>query len=106
MARVGKLNPLKVAAIVRKAKPSWYYGDGGGLYLQISRYGTPSWVFRFRVNGRLREAGLGSLDTWSLAEARDRARQFRQLRDQGKDPIDERRAQRTAERLEAAKAMT
>jgi integrase len=105
MARVGKLSPLKVNAIKRQAKPG-YCGDGGGLYLAISKYGTATWVFRYRVNGRLREAGLGSLDTWSLAEARERARKFRQQRDDGLDPIEERRAARTKEKLEAAKAMT
>jgi integrase len=105
MARPGKLTALKVASVVRDAKPG-YTGDGGGLYLQISSYGTPNWVFRYRVNGRLREAGLGSFDTWTLAEARSRAREFRQQRSLGKDPIEERRATRIKERLEAAKVMT
>ncbi|HEX5453384.1 MAG TPA: integrase arm-type DNA-binding domain-containing protein [Stellaceae bacterium] len=105
MARAGKLTSMKVASIVREAKPG-YTGDGGGLYLQISRYGTPSWVFRYRVGGRLREAGLGSLDTWSLAEARTRARQMRQMRAEDIDPIDNRRAKRQQARLDAAKALT
>ncbi len=105
MARAGKLTTMKVAAITRAAKPG-YTGDGGGLYLQISKYGTPSWAFRYRVSGRLREAGLGSLDTWSLAEARERARRFRQLRGEGLDPIEERRAERQKAKLDAAKAMT
>lgn len=103
--RAGKLNAMKVAAIVRAAKPG-YTGDGGGLYLTISKFGTPSWVFRFRTDGRLREAGLGSLDTWSLAEARERARSFRQMRGEGKDPIEERRAARQKLKVEAAKAIT
>jgi integrase len=103
--RTGKLTALKVGQIVRTGKPS-HTGDGGGLYLQISKYGTASWCFRYRVGARLREAGLGSLDTWSLAEARERARQFRQQRALGQDPIEERRAGRAAAQLEAAKAMT
>src|SRR5262245_37144743 len=38
-----------------------YYGDGGGLYLQVSKeYGSRDWVFRFMLNGRVREMGLGS----------------------------------------------
>jgi len=103
--RVGKLTPPAVNAIKRKGKPG-YTADGGGLYLQISKFGTATWCFRYRVNGRLREAGLGSLDTWTLAEARDRARKFRQQRDDGLDPIEERRISRAQERLEAARAMT
>ena len=83
-------------------------GDGGNLYLQVSRYGgSASWVFRYRVGPRrLRDHGLGSLDTWSLAEARERARECRQLRGQGRDPIEERRAEREKAQLEAASAMT
>ena len=106
MARSGKLTAVKVAALARAKKPG-FYGDGGGLYLQISRYGgSASWVFRYRVEGRLRDHGLGSLDTWSLAEARERARRCRQLRGEDRDPIEERRAEREATRLEAARAMT
>jgi hypothetical protein len=66
MARISKLTALKADKV--KA-----YGDGGGLFLQVGRYGTKSWVFRFKAKGRLREMGLGSLDTYSLAEARERA---------------------------------
>jgi Arm DNA-binding domain len=98
MARSGKLNAVKVAALVRARKPG-FYGDGGSLYLQVSRYGSASWVFRYRVGGRLRDHGLGSLDTWSLAEARERARKCRQLRGEGRDPIEERRAERKNAKL-------
>lgn len=73
MARIGKLTALKV----EKVKRPGYYGDGGGLFLQLSKYGTKSWVFRFTTSGRLREMGLGSLNTYTLAEARERARECR-----------------------------
>jgi integrase len=102
MARIGKLTALKVS----KAKTPGYYGDGGGLYLQVSRYLSKSWVFRRKLAGRVREMGLGSLDTYSLAEARERARECRKLCDEGRDPIEERRAARNREKLEAARVMT
>jgi integrase len=102
MARTGKLTALKTD----KMKAPGYYGDGGGLFLQVSRFGTKSWVFRFKANGRLREMGLGSLDTYRLAEARERARECRKLRDEGKDPIEERRARLMREKLDVARAMT
>jgi Arm DNA-binding domain len=63
---LGKLTALDVT----RAKVRGYYGDGGGLYLQVSAGGTKSWVFRYRAGGRLREMGLGPLHTISLAEAR------------------------------------
>lgn len=42
----------------------------------------------------------------SLAEAREKARDCRRLLNEGIDPLDHKKAQRTAARLEAAKAMT
>ena len=50
--------------------------------------------------------GLGPLDAVSLAEARDKATECRKLRDQGKDPIEARSAQRASAAAESAKAMT
>jgi integrase len=100
--RSGKLTALKAD----KVKAPGYHGDGGGLFLQVSKYGSKSWVFRFKANGRLREMGLGSLDTYGLSEARERARKCRKLRDEGKDPIEERNTARLQAKLDAAKAMT
>src|ERR1700689_3332390 len=103
--RTGKLTAVTGAALRRAAKPG-YTGDGGGLYLQISQWGTATWAFRYRVGDKLRTAGLGPLDTWSLAQARERARTMRQQRDDGVDPIDDRRAKRPRENIAAAKVKT
>jgi integrase len=82
------------------------YADGGGLYLHVSKSGARSWIFRWKRDGRLRDMGLGPLNTISLAEARDKALACRKLKYDGADPIEERRAQRQAVKLETAKAMT
>ncbi len=100
--QIGKLSTVQV----RQAKQRGLYGDGGGLFLQVSEGGTKSWVFRFKEAGRLRVMGLGPLHTISLAEARDKALACRKARLDGVDPIEERRAARAAVRLEAAKAVT
>ncbi len=50
--------------------------------------------------------GLGSLDAVRLAEARERAAECRKLRERGKDPIEERDAQRAVVAAENAKLMT
>jgi hypothetical protein len=103
MARtIGKLTALAVS----QAKRRGYYGDGGGLFLQVSAGGAKSWVFRFKVDGKLREMGLGPTHTISLAEAREKALGCRKVRLDGRDPIDERKASRLAAKLDAAKAMT
>src|SRR5262249_52923090 len=93
---------VKVAALAKRTKGT--YGDGLGLYLQVSPGGA-SWVFRYRVAGRLREHGLGPLHTITLAEARQKALHCRKMRVDGLDPIDERRASRAANRVTAAKAI-
>ena len=82
-----------------------YYGDGGGLWLRVTRT-SASWVFRYKVAGKGHEHGLGSVATYSLAEARQRARDCRKLRDDGKDPIALKQAQRLAARAASAKLVT
>ena len=103
MARaIGKLTALAVD----KAKRWGYYGDGGGLYLQVSASGAKSWVFRFKQAGKLREMGLGPTHTIGLAEARERATGCRRMRLDGLDPIELRRAKRLQAKLDDAKAWT
>ncbi len=82
------------------------YHDGGGLYLQVRAAGAKSWIYRFMLDGRPREMGLGPVTAISLAEARKRAAECRRLRHDGADPIEARRAHRDQRKLEAAKAMT
>jgi integrase len=98
----GRLTALKVARAV--GKPGMY-ADGGGLYLQVTKGGT-SWIYRYMLNGRAREMGLGALALYGLQEARAKALQARRLRHQGIDPIDARRVARMSARLDEAKAVT
>jgi integrase len=102
MRLIGKLTSLSV----RQARRRGLYGDGGGLFLQVSESGAKSWVFRFKKADRLRVMGLGPAHTITLAEARDRARDCRKLRLDGIDPIEARRAERAQAKLDAAKAVT
>jgi hypothetical protein len=48
MSVTGKLTALKVA---REKRPG-LYGDGGGLYLQVTARGSKSWIFRFWIAER------------------------------------------------------
>lgn len=100
--RIHKLSAVQVAKL---AKPG-YHGDGGGLWLQVSPALTKSWVFRFVLNGKAREMGLGALHTLSLAEAREKARLQRQLLLDRIDPIEARDALRRTEVAAAAHAVT
>jgi hypothetical protein len=100
---IGKLTALKIERI----KKPGTYGDGGGLYAQASGPATGSWVFKYTdADGRRREMGLGSFDTYGLAKARELAHECRKLVAEGRDPIEERKVARLGKKLEAARAMT
>lgn len=103
MAR--RINKLSVKSVASIAKTGWH-GDGGGLYLQVSSFGTKSWIFRYTLAGRTRPMGLGPVDTVSLAAARLEAERCRQLLREGVDPIEHRKAARAARLAEAAKRRT
>jgi integrase len=98
-------NRLSVRAVKSK-KRRGRYSDGDGLVLQISKWGTKSWIFRYQRDGRERHMGLGSLNTMSLAMAREAARKCRQVLLEGRDPIDQRNAELQQRRLEAARHVT
>ncbi|MBT3786780.1 MAG: tyrosine-type recombinase/integrase [Alphaproteobacteria bacterium] len=88
MAR--SINRLSARAVSTLAKQG-LHADGGGLYLQVSRFDTKSWIFRFTLNKKTRDMGLGPLHTISLAEAREEALQCRKMVRDGIDPIGVRR---------------
>jgi integrase len=71
--------------------------DGGGLYLRATADGTASWIFRYEKAGKPHDMGLGSWATYTLDEARERARKGRQMLDEGRDPIAERSAERATQ---------
>ena len=96
---------LTVRRIESERRPGMY-GDGHGLYFHVSALGAKSWVFRYTFRGVRHDLGLGSVSLFSLAEARDRAFAARRLIAEGRDPLTERRAARTAAQLDLAKAIT
>jgi integrase len=103
MAReIGKLS----AVAVRNKSAPGLYADGGGLYLQVTEAGAKTWIYRFMLNGRRRDMGLGAVHTVTLAEAREEARRCRQLARDGVDPIDNRKAARLSALAKAATTMT
>ena len=69
---------------------------------------TKSWVYRFvsPVTGKPRWMGLGPADAIKLAKARELARTARETVKLGGDPIEARREQRMAAKLETAKRIT
>src|SRR5689334_5287051 len=103
MARI--VERLTALGVDRISKPGMY-ADGLGLYLRITPDKTKNWVYRYMLNGKPRWMGLGPLHTISLADARARAAEHRKRRHDGIDPIEKRRAEKLAAKLEAARAVT
>lgn len=99
------LHRLKGTAISRKAKPG-RYADGGGLYLQVGPTGTKAWLYRFMLNGKAREMGLGAVDVVDIGSARSEAQECRKLVHKGIDPIEARRAGRLQSLIDASRNMT
>jgi integrase len=97
---------------VAKLKGEGRYHDGAvpGLYLQVTRTNAgvaKSWLLRYEMDGRPeRNMGLGSLSIFSLAQARERAREARRLIADGVDPLEAKRQRRDAARAAAAKRLT
>ena len=78
--------------------------DSAGLYLNVKGKAR-SWTLRFRDparKGKIREMGLGPFPEISLAGAREKAKQARELIRDGHDPIKVRERKRAAAVAEAA----
>jgi integrase len=102
MAGYNKLSATKVARLNKPGR----YGDGLGLWLQVSKWKTKSWVFQYTINGRVRQLGLGPLHTIGLADAREEARKARVTVRAGTDPIEAKRKKRVDTAVAAAKSVT
>jgi integrase len=96
-----RLKALQVA----KAGPG-FYCDGGGLYLQVNRTGGRSWIFRYTLDGKPHELGLGSCTTFTLAEARVRATAQRQMLADGVDPLQAKQSTNLARRVAGSNIIT
>jgi integrase len=102
MRETGKLTTLKVNRITEPGR----YGDGGGLWLQVSPTGTKAWIFRYKFLGRQTHMGLGPLADIGLSDARGRARAARVALLDGIDPLAQKRDRRAVARAEVAKLVT
>jgi integrase len=94
------------AAAVAKLKAPGRYAVGDGVQLQISKWHTKAWVFRYERFGRPHYMGLGPCDLISLAEARAKGREARRLLLDGVDPLALKRQKRNEAALRQAREQT
>ena len=106
---IERLSARQAATITKPGR----HADGGNLYLSVSAEGWRRWTFLYRERGtgRLREMGLGPAvgpkrAGLSLADARRKAAQARQLLYNGTDPLDDKQSAKEAAELARRQAKT
>ena len=88
---MGKLTATRVKALDEPGMHS----DGRGLYLRIAPGGSKGWMLRLTIDGKRRDMGLGGYPAVSLARARQLAEANRAAVADGRDPLAERRREKT-----------
>ena len=83
-----------------------FHFDGLGLYLQVTKTGSKSWIFRYQFKGKEHQLGLGSLSLVRLSLARTMAKEHRLSLSKGIDPLQQRRDTVLAKEVERAKLIT
>jgi integrase len=93
----GKLTAVKV-----KTAPVGKHFDGGGLYLDVKPHGARYWRMKYRFAGKERLLAFGVFPEVTLAEARQRRDEARELLRDHRDPSAERQATKQRAVLSAA----
>ncbi len=102
-----KAKELGALAVSRLTEPGLHFVGGvSGLALQVLQSGARTWVLRATMGSKRRDMGLGGFPDVTLAGAREAARNARALIREGIDPIDKKRAARSALHVAQGKAMT
>ncbi|GGC24442.1 integrase [Novosphingobium marinum] len=90
---------------IRKAKgreKEYKLADGGGLYLLVTPAGGRLWRLKYRVDGREKKLAIGSYPEISLADARRRRDEARELIAAGVDPSREKQQAKHRAKVNAA----
>jgi hypothetical protein len=74
-------------ALAKRAEPGFIRDDKViGFAVRTTKNGFKSFIAEGRVNGRMRRFVIGSVERWTVADARNKARQILADMDQGVDP--------------------
>lgn len=83
MARINLLTARQVNTLKEGS-----HSDGGNLYLRVRSANSRAWVFRYKINGKVTELGLGSVVSRTLIQVRELAGKMRNALANGNDPAD------------------
>ncbi|WP_254216468.1 integrase arm-type DNA-binding domain-containing protein [Tabrizicola sp. TH137] len=91
-AELGPLDVKRLSHPGGKGNAMFAVGGVSGLYMQVTPNNGKTWVLRVLVGNKRRDIGLGGFPTVTLAQARDKAREARDMIARGVDPVEERKA--------------
>ena len=86
---------------IRKARTrggAYRISDGSGLFLWVTPAGGKLWRWKYRFEGREKLMSFGAYPAVPLALARERFNEARKLLATGVDPMEQRKADKTAQR--------
>jgi len=86
-----KRTEKKLSVFKLKALGPGRHADGGGLYLDVQKSGSRSWIFRTTIRGKRKEIGLGGLSSRTLAQAREAAADLLAKAKKGEDILEQKR---------------
>ena len=104
------LTVKRVQRLLRKGAPGRHL-DGGasgvkGLYLAVDSKTAASWNLRYQLGNASHWMGLGSARDFTLEQARQRAKDWRQKKADGHDPLHLKRSERASNLAAAALSKT
>ncbi len=97
-----ELSALEIKRLTEIGK----YPVGSGVYLEVNSEHSKVWILRITVGNKRRNIGLGSYPTVSLAQAREKAAEARDLIAKGIDPIEQKKAVLSALKAKQAKEIS
>ena len=89
---------------IRNAKPAekpYKLGDALGLFLLVQPTGGKLWRLKYRIDGKEKKLGIGTYPEISLANARKRRDEARELIAMGQDPSREKQRTKVRGRADA-----
>lgn len=102
-----KAKELTDLEVRRLIKPGLYaVGGVAGLHLRVRHAEARYWILRAKVGHRRRDLGVGPYPDLTLAQARSRAREYRELIFAGIDPSVERQKRQAALRVDQEARIT
>ncbi|WP_049721072.1 tyrosine-type recombinase/integrase [Gilvimarinus polysaccharolyticus] len=105
MASINKLSE----AAVRQAKPkakAYRLADGAGMYLEVTPTGSRYWRLKYRHGGKEKRLALGVYPNVTLATAREKARDAKDLLQEGIDPSEAKKQAKLQRREAVANTFT